>query len=85
MVYARVMTHTRSTLVAKFNAILDMEQEVRIATAVQAFRLAGVSDFRAGQQDTAAAAAQGRLYAALDALTPEEAVAFGVFRREAMR
>lgn len=74
------MTTTENT---KFDRILDLEDAVRISQAVQAFQMAGVSDYRAGQVQTAKAAAKSRLFAAIDALTEAELTAFGEYRKAA--
>jgi hypothetical protein len=57
---------------ARFDAILDLEQAARITAAVYAFRTGPAAP---GDED------RRRLYAALDALTPEERAAFGEYRR----
>lgn len=69
---------------AKFDRILDLEAEVRIARTVAECQLAGVPTHRREQQATAAATAPAKLAAAIDALTPEELAAFGAYRREAL-
>lgn len=75
------MTLTATT--AKFDAILDLETAVRLSGVVLAFQGAGVSDYRAGQQATGHAANKARLFAAVDALTADEAAAFAAYRTAA--
>ena len=72
-----------TTQQAQFDRILDLEDEVRIATAVGAFRTAGESDHRSGQNLTSQQSAQKRLNEALDALTFDEMVEFGQYRKAA--
>lgn len=63
-----------------FETILDLEHEVRITKVSAVF---APSSFRLDQKTdrySNAASAQARLFAALDALTPAEQVAFGKYR-----
>lgn len=76
--------NTNFTPRPEFDAILDLEQEVRIMQTVQAFRGAGVSDYVATRQDGSAASAKDRLFTAVAALSTEDAAAFGLYRVAAM-
>lgn len=70
---------------AKFEAILDMEQEVRLMSAVRGFQSAGTPLYRMEQARKTEQAAKDRLFAAIAALSPAEAKAFGQYRAEAAR
>lgn len=69
-----------ATTAQRFDAILDLEKEVRIMHTVRAFRPAGLSTYVAERQDRSSSSAQARLFAAIDALTPDEAAEFGRYR-----
>lgn len=65
---------------AKFDRILHMERQTRH------LRLTGfeqLSDYQHEQRIKALRARKAELFAAIDALTPEELVAFGVYREKA--
>jgi len=56
---------------------------MRISRAIQVFAAAGLPDFRKAQQDESRTADEARLSAAVDALTPAEARAYGRYRLSA--
>ena len=66
---------------AAFERIMDLESEVRIMAAVQAFTVGGKSDYRKGQTATSLDSAKARLSGAVDALTMEQMKAFGEYRQ----
>lgn len=66
----------------KFDQIIRLEDAVAIMETVIAFRPNGLSIHAKGQQDVGLAADRQRLYAAVDALTPDEMLAYGQYRAE---
>lgn len=63
-----------------FRAMWDAEREVRVMSTIAAFRGAGVPDYVAARQDESLGAAQAKLGAMLDGLTPEQGKAYGGYR-----
>lgn len=74
-----------ATQIKTFDRILELESAVRVMRAVRAFRGAGVPNHAAARQDASLTADQARLFAAVDALSPADATAFGIYRIEATR
>ena len=68
------------TKIDKFEHILDLEFEAKSARASVELQLAGVPLYLQEQRAQAARRAKDALYAALDALTPEEHAAYGPYR-----
>jgi hypothetical protein len=64
----------------KFENLLDLEFELQGARASVQCQLAGVPPYRMQQMREAAKRAQAALFAALEALTDEEKVAYGPYR-----
>jgi hypothetical protein len=62
----------------KFDEIIQREHEARIAYVQWTFQTNTYRDYEADYR-----ARQARLFAAIDALTSEEAAAFGDYRRSA--
>ena len=69
-----------TTDTATFDRILNLEAAVRLTSACAAFRGAGVPDFAATRQDDSLSSDKAKLFAAVDALTPAQMVAFGAYR-----
>jgi hypothetical protein len=71
--------HDRRT----FDRLMDLEDAVRLSSTAVAFRGAGIPEFAKDRQDAGVASAKARLSAAIDAMTPEQMMAYGQYRIEA--
>lgn len=76
---------TSSTNTGKFEAILDLEAEVRGARASLTFAPSNLSDWAWQGRRDAFLAAQALLFEAIDNLTEDEGRAFGEYRKSHTR
>jgi hypothetical protein len=65
---------------AKFDAILDAEEDVRSTSVCILFTTAGVPDYVHARRHQSLKSAKKRLSDAIDSLTPQEMRMFGTYR-----